>query len=449
MNDLFYSYNLITQSEYNSFILYCREYFYMYKGNLQPNVIDLYGKVIGFFLFLDEKLKPKCSYTKIYKHLISYLLDENCNEKEKSQETIKQDKIEPSTIEDEIKSLYSLIDESSNIDTQKESHEEYHERMRMMKELIEKNQLGMFAIMDAAEGSIQELCSKLGQLLFDFSMSLFSNQKRVIDRINALNLSVNLDKINYRPFNSLYDPKFIYELVCILNYICDLRNIYLYIHKAFESEDSRMLTISSLVKYDYGYDVYCAYIEFCKKNNITPLWETDSPDLILKNKSQNSKITPLKSKCSYYYPTLSFEEAKRETIKSYEIIYGKLVKVKYLMDDCCIDDFLWVFGLREECPKRFRKIAFHSLTSRTNKSKGNGALLSLLYILGYTEDEITQLVHRNKKEILINQLFDLTITHRTLISADYDILLDIVKSSNLPIGTVNVPNSKIPSAKKQ
>ena len=152
MNDLFYSYSLITQSEYNSFILYCREYFNMHKGNLQPNVIDLYGKVIGFFLFLDEKLKPKCSYTKIYEQFISYLLDENCNEKEKSQETIKQDKIEPNTIEDKIKSLYSLIDESSNIDTQKESHEEYHERMRMMKELFEKNQLGMFAIMDAAEG---------------------------------------------------------------------------------------------------------------------------------------------------------------------------------------------------------------------------------------------------------------------------------------------------------
>jgi hypothetical protein len=86
--------------------------------------------------------------------------------------------------------------------------------------------------------------------------------------------------------------------------------------------------------------------------------------------------------------------------------------------------------LTDKYPDGFKRIAFHT----TKEKKANGAFLALLKILGYEEDEIKEMrQERKNKPNLINQIFDLTLSRKTKESKDYHDLLEIVKSSGLPV----------------
>ena len=176
-----------------------------------------------------------------------------------------------------------------------------------------------------------------------------------------------------------------------------------------------------------GYDAYLMYLEYCNLAKFEPTLKVgNSPELYFYN---SYKVPQLPSLYKRYFDGVSEEKAKEKTEKCFKKIYVGLNK-KGFLDNDCINEFLWAFGLTDKYPYRFKKIAFHT----SKEKKANGAFLTLLKILGYEEDEIKEMrMERKNKPNLINQIFDLTLSRKTKESKDYHDLLEIVKSSGLPV----------------
>lgn len=204
------------------------------------------------------------------------------------------------------------------------------------------------------------------------------------------------------------------------------------IHTFLESEDTiKSILLNAFKTHRCGYEAYQIYLVWCKVRKIEPALKIgNSPELYFYN---SYKVPQIESLYKGYFSELSEEEAKEKTKECFEEIYNSLKNKGFLDEGCRKEEFLWAFGLTEEYPFAFKKIKFNTLTGKSKKSKGNGAFLCLLTILGYTPEEIKAMLHRNPEKSIINKTFDLTIKNNTIISKDYDALLKIVKSSGLPI----------------
>ena len=198
-----------------------------------------------------------------------------------------------------------------------------------------------------------------------------------------------------------------------------------------ENKTIQTLVLNSFRMYRYGYQAYLYYIFWCKRKNIEPGFEIEvNSECYFYN---SYKVPQIKSLYKRYFSELSEEEAKKKTKECFEEIYDSLIEEDFLDEGCRREEFLWAFGLTDEYPFAFKKIKFYTLSGRSKRDKGNGAFLCLLTILGYTSEEIKAMLHRNPEKSYINKTFDLSLKDNTKMSKDYKVLLEIVKSSGLPI----------------
>ena len=228
----------------------------------------------------------------------------------------------------------------------------------------------------------------------------------------------------------IYNPKIVCDMIYPFKLLLDKEQL-LYGFNFFiniDLEDKEKTSFIDTFKYNkYGYEVYNFYLDFCDKYGLNPGFSVDKPEEFFLN---SYKVPQLKSLYHRYYPDVSENEAKQRTIECYSQIFKSLQKNKYLDKDCCLNEFLWAFGLTNEYPYCFVKIAFQT----SKEKKANGAFLTLLKILGYEEDEIKEMrQERKNKPNLINQIFDLTLSRKTKESKDYYELLDFIKNSGLPV----------------
>ena len=224
-----------------------------------------------------------------------------------------------------------------------------------------------------------------------------------------------------------YNPKLFYDLF-VNGYAYRPEALLMFIHIGLTTNNFPGFNEAARVifsMHEYGYEVYNYYLDFCQESGLEAWSIVESPEIYFVN---SYKAPQLKSLCNRYFPLDSEEESKIQTKKCFEKIFKGLQYKKYI--NCSLNEFLWAFGLTDKYPHGFKKIAFH--TSR--EKKANGAFLTLLKILGYEEDQIKEMrMERKNKPNLINQIFDLTLSRKTKESKDYHDLLEIVKSSGLPV----------------
>ena len=228
--------------------------------------------------------------------------------------------------------------------------------------------------------------------------------------------------------NDVLDQESLFELIKIAYIFCDLGIYVNNINNHYNSDDiNKMVLLNSFKLHKYGYEAYQVYLNGCKIYNLEPVFDVgNSPELYFYN---SYKVPQLPSLYKRYFDGVSEEKAKEKTEKCFKKIYTELNKQGFLDDDC-LNEFMWAFGLTDKYPHGFKRIAFH--TSR--EKKANGAFLALLKILGYEEDEIKEMrQERKNKPNLINQIFDLTLSRKTKESKDCLDLLKIVEDSGLPV----------------
>jgi hypothetical protein len=228
--------------------------------------------------------------------------------------------------------------------------------------------------------------------------------------------------------NDVLDQESLFELIKIAYIFCDLGIYVNNINNHYNSDDiNKMVLLNSFKLHKYGYEAYQVYLNGCKIYNLEPVFDVgNSPELYFYN---SYKVPQLPSLYKRYFDGVSEEKAKEKTEKCFKKIYVGLNK-KGFLDNDCINEFLWAFGLTDKYPYRFKKIAFHT----SKEKKANGAFLALLKVLGYEEDEIKEMrQERKNKPNLINQIFDLTLSRKTKESKDYLDLLKIVEDSGLPV----------------
>ena len=255
------------------------------------------------------------------------------------------------------------------------------------------------------------------------ALSLYLGDEINFDLISFIkNFSPNLKS------NDGLDQESLFELIKISYIFCDL-GIYIdNINNHYNSDGTnKMVLLNSFKLHKYGYEAYPVYLNGCKIYNMEPVFDVgNSPELYFYN---SYKVPQLPSLYKRYFDDVSEAVAKEKTGICFKRIYTGLVKNGFIDNDI-LNEFLWAFGLTDKYPHGFKKIAFHT----SKEKKANGAFLTLLKILGYVEDEIKEMrMERKNKPNLINQIFDLTLSRKTKESKDYYDLLEIVKSSGLPV----------------
>lgn len=240
-----------------------------------------------------------------------------------------------------------------------------------------------------------------------------------------------LDNISFNKKQDELNPEFIFELIKIAHIFCNLKKFVETINNYYSDDTLKMILLYSFKSHEYGYEAYQVYLYGCKKYNLKPLFDIgNNPELYFYN---SYKVPQLPSLCKRYFDDISEKDAKDRTQNCFIQMFENLIEVGFLDRDCRKEEFLWAFGLTDQYPYAFKKIKFYTLTGKNKKGKGNGAFLCFLNILGYKSQEIKQMLHRNPDKSLINKTFDLTIKDNTIMSKDYNALLEIVKSSGLPI----------------
>ena len=250
-------------------------------------------------------------------------------------------------------------------------------------------------------------------------------------KVDLFSLKHNFDLLKEKCHE--ISPEILFDLIKNTDSIASFaRNsciIHNYLTNAGETE--KRILLNTFKIHRYGYEAYQIYLVWCKGMKVEPALKIgNNPECYFYN---SYKVPQIKSLYKRYFSELSDKEAKKKTKECFEEIYDNLREEGFLDKECRREEFLWAFGLTDEYPFAFKKIKFKTLSGRNNKDKGNGAFLCFLTILGYTSEEIKAMLNRNPDKSLINKTFDLTIKDNTVMSKDHKKILEIVKSSGLPI----------------
>ena len=148
--------------------------------------------------------------------------------------------------------------------------------------------------------------------------------------------------------------------------------------------------------------LYYAYQGYCKAQNIEPNFTFDFK---LLNNGIVCKVH-FKNKTNEYYSSLDSKEALELTTWKFTQLYEKLKSSGLIDKSTELDDFLFIFGLKESIKENFHPIAWLNPYS---KKPGKELLIWMLKLLGYTEDEIKE---GKTKLSTINACFQLKFKHR-------------------------------------
>lgn len=273
----------------------------------------------------------------------------------------------------------------------------------------------------------EELYNAEGQLIltifkFDHLIKKYQTYVNLVDEYTDSSYIVDpslLSTFNYETYN----PRLLFDIFYIHTYF---EHFFDYIHNGFDQEYLNVLKIHFAIS-PYGYDVYQYYLDWCKKYEYSPFIEVDKPESFFLYSYSTPQLLPLYEK---YFPQDNGQKAYDETINCFTKLFEELKKEKYLDEDCELPHFLWAFGLIDQYPPGFKKIAFHSKTPRGHQ-QGAAAFLQLLVLLGYSSDEIHQM---QKEPSIINEIFDLNVTRKNKPGeGDKKNLQRIIFDSGLPI----------------
>ena len=151
----------------------------------------------------------------------------------------------------------------------------------------------------------------------------------------------------------------------------------------------------------YVRPLYYGYQNYCKDQNIEPNFIFDF-DLL--NEGMVCKVH-FKNKTNEYYSSSDPNEALEFTIQKFEQLYEKFKSSGFIDEKTELEDFLFIFGLRESSKRDFHPIIW---INPYNKKPGKELLIWTLKLLGYTEEEIKE---GKPKLSIINSCFKQQFKH--------------------------------------
>ena len=307
---------------------------------------------------------------------------------------------------------------------------------KLRRHIIKKGQLKKgYIIEEIVPLFISMVENTNGKLFINLTTSLcrmVSNKfPEVVNRFKDAPLPLDFSKIPTKKIifklirHGLFSKELLYYQFLVAYNITNIEPTFNDLHHLLKNGEIDMEKFKLHIITDkFGYDIYNYYVDFCKRNGYNCCVSIENHEFV------SFSLPQLSSRYKSYFPQFEEQKAKDETTKCFIKLFHELKKEKYIDEECKLDDFLWAFGLLNQYPYGFKKIAFHSKTPRGH-IQGIAAFLQLLVQLGYSSDEIHQM---QKEPSIINEIFDLNVTRKNKPGeGDKKDLHQIVLDSSLPI----------------